>query len=188
MSDDLIQLGSKNATAVAGALNPGEDVRVVVAGLRNQGIVATDSRVIVVKAGFMAGATFGEKMTTYAHSAITAIEVHKGMSTGVVVVRAAGETPNEVRYWANARKSGKTEESAYKARNAIPIARRMYKRVDTAVAALRGLLADASNPSPAAEPAPDPIAQIARLKELLDAGAVSDEEFAAKKAALLEHI
>ena len=42
-----------------------------------------------------------------------------------------------------------------------------------------------SSPAPAAAAALDPIEQIARLAKLKDAGAITEEEFAAKKKQLL---
>lgn len=178
---DALDRYPKLRTALAPALQAGEAVKVVVEGAYSQFVVGTDRRVIVYKRGFMAGATFGNKLTSWEYRNITGIQLDSHMASGVLIVRAAGEEKIQASYWA----SGKG--SAKQAPNAITFARKPNAEIQAAVAALRQLIAEAqSGAAPAAGPAAsDGIEQLKQLAQLRDSGILSADEFEAKKREIL---
>ncbi|MEW5934462.1 MAG: hypothetical protein AB1816_12870 [Bacillota bacterium] len=76
--------------ALEEALAPGEEVVVCLRGCPGEALVATPSRLIVVKAGFPSGAWFGRKAKSYPLSAVSSVEVSCGLLFGRVQVTVAG--------------------------------------------------------------------------------------------------
>jgi len=72
-------LHAKAVEAVEQALAPDESVQLVVHGLSNQAIVATDRRVLVFKKGFMAGASFGSELTSWTYRSLVGVQIHTGL-------------------------------------------------------------------------------------------------------------
>jgi hypothetical protein len=164
-------------------LQPGEQVHVVIEGAHGQWVVGTNRRALVVKKGMMAGSTFGKKVASWEHRNMTGIQLDSHMTTGVLIVRAAGEESVNASYWATGKGSAKD------APNAITFGRRPSPDVQASVARLRELISHAQSPAMMAPPAgPDGIEQLKRLAELRDAGVVSTTEFEEKKRELLGRI
>ncbi len=161
-------------------LRAGEVIRVVIHGANGQAIIGTDSRLFVIKPGFMAGASFGVEATSWSYRNLVGIQVHKGMVTGSVVVQAPGQSGTNSGYW------GGDKSDPYKAPNAIPIAGN-WQEVRSAVAELQNLIDEAHNPAQAAPPAraASVADELKKLAELNQAGALTDEEFAAAKQQLI---
>jgi hypothetical protein len=166
--------------ALAENLREGEVVRVVIHGANGQAIIGTDSRLFVIKPGFMAGASFGVETTSWSYRNLVGVQVHKGMMTGSVVVQAPGQSGASTSYW------GGGKSDPYKAPNAIPIAGG-WQEVRSAVAELQNLVDESHQPGPA--PAPRVEISIAeelkKLAELNQSGALTDDEFAAAKQHLI---
>jgi len=162
-------------------LEPGESVEVVIAGAFNQFVVGTNRRVVVIKKGLMAGATFGGKLASWEHRTITGVQLDTHIATGVLIIRAAGEEPVNASYWAE----GKGSPSH--APNAITFSKRPSQAVQDGVAKLRQLIAQAHQPVAAPESAAiaDPLEQLKQLGALRDSGILTTEEFESKKAELL---
>lgn len=59
-----------------------EHVEFCLVGLSGQTLVALDRRILIIKRGWLAGATFGAKVTTFAYGDITGIEVRTGAMRG----------------------------------------------------------------------------------------------------------
>lgn len=70
-------------------IGPAENVHVCLVGQSGQAIVALDDRLLVLKAGFMAGATLGGKAESFPFHQITGIEMKLGPITGVLVIQTA---------------------------------------------------------------------------------------------------
>ena len=163
-------------------LTAGEQVRVVVPGANGQAIIGTDTRAFVCKPGFMAGAAFGSKITTWSYKQIVGIQVHKGMMSGAVAIQAPGQTASETGYWGN------KNDDPSKAPNAIPVAGN-WKTVNRNVAELRQLIAaHQEGTSTSSPPTQSPMDQIRQLVELRDAGVLSEQEFEDKKRELLSRM
>ncbi|MEW5936114.1 MAG: hypothetical protein AB1816_21230 [Bacillota bacterium] len=90
-NDGLVEaLPGGLALALEGVLVPGEEVVVCLRGCPGEALVATQSRLIVVKAGFPSGAWFGRKVKWYPYHAVTSVEVSCGLLLGRVQVTVAG--------------------------------------------------------------------------------------------------
>jgi hypothetical protein len=176
----VAKLKKRVREALTENLRAGEKIRVVIHGANGQAIIGTDSRLFVIKPGFMAGATFGVEATSWSYRNLVGIQVHKGMVTGAVVVQAPGQSGTNTGYW------GGDKSDPYKAPNAIPIAGN-WQEVRSAVSELQNLIDEAHSPV-LATPSP-PAASVAdelkKLAELNQAGALTDEEFAVAKQQLI---
>lgn len=163
-------------------LREGEAVRVLIVGASNQAIVGTDTRLFVIKPGWLAGATGGVEATSWSYRNINGIQTHKGLMTGAVIVQAPGQSGSSTSYW------GSDKSDPFKAPNAIPIAGD-WESVKAGVAELQELIDRAHEPAPSAPAnggaAASIAAEVKALAELHQAGALTDEEFAAAKRRLI---
>ena len=110
------RLKSSARDALLTNLREKETVRVIVVGLSGQAIAGTDSRVFVLKPGFLAGASFGVETTSWNYRQITGVQIHKGMKTGAVIIQAPGQAGVSTSYWKE------SDSDPFKAPNAIPVA------------------------------------------------------------------
>jgi Short C-terminal domain len=180
--EQLLATKPKLQQALSGCLESGERIKVLIIGAFDQAVIGTDRRVLVYKAGFMAGASFGRKIASWDYRNVTGIQFDVHMNSAILMVHAAGTEPVKASYWA----SGKG--SAQQSPNAITFASKPADAVAASVAALRNLVAGAQSVHPVAPPEPDAADQIRKLGELRDAGLLTDDEFQAKKAELLKRI
>lgn len=180
---DFDKLKGRVKKALGENLAADETIRVIIHGAFGQAMIGTDTRVFVCKPGFMAGAAFGAEVTSWSYVNLVGVQAHKGLTTGSVVLQAPGQTGKRTSYW-----GGKDEDPA-KAPNAIPIAGD-WKQVQTGVARLRQLIDRAHTPAaplPGAAPAPPSTAdELRKLADLHGDGVLTDAEFQAAKARLLE--
>lgn len=181
------KLGRKEQQAVEKNLLPGEAVICQVVGASNQALVVTNRKTLIIKAGFMAGATFGAKVTSFDLRTVASVEVRVNMMTGTLQISAGGLQTSDKGYWGTGR------ESAFQSPNVIPFPRGQENDFQRAAAIIRELAAAAHTPAsptaqteaPAASIAPDPIEQLRKLAELKDAGVLTAQEFNRKKADIL---
>lgn len=194
-------LHRKVVAALRQNLHQEEAVAVVINGPHAQAMIGTQSRVFVYKKGFMAGASFGSELTEWNYRSITGVQLHTGMMSGAVVIQASGQAGHKTSYW------GQGESDPYKAPNAIPVLR-PFDVAKQGVAVLRRLVEEAHRgpashaPPPAVAVSPTPglnghaaaqtpsdgrpiTDQLRELADLHNAGALTQEEFAAAKARLL---
>lgn len=165
--------------SLAQNLHSGETVKVVIVGAGGQAIVGTDTRLFVLKSGFLAGATFGAEVTSWSYKNLLGIQVHKGLATGGVIVQAPGQSGLDTSYW----RSGKGD--LWKAPNAIPVAG-AWDQVRLAVAELQQLIDTAHSPQAAPASGTSSVAdEVKKLSELRESGALTNSEFAAAKQRLL---
>ncbi|MEI6501285.1 MAG: SHOCT domain-containing protein [Armatimonadota bacterium] len=176
-------------------IGPEENVHVCLVGAGGQALVALDDRLLLVKTGFMAGATFGGKAATFPYDQVTGIEMHFGAATGVLAVQTPsyqGILPHS--YWTQDR-----NHDPWKLPNCIPIARNAAKTFPPYLQMIRNRIdkgywedgiGESGPPSVQSSPTQlsggDSLAdQLKTLTELHGAGALSDEEFAQAKGKLL---
>jgi hypothetical protein len=129
-------------------------------------IVLTDRRLLFVKEGWV-----GKKSTDFPIEKVSSIEFSSSLLLGKVVVHASG---NRSEIDQVNKQDGKRIVDNIRARLSQPPPQ------PAAAPAVAGQ-SDAST-------APDPVEQIKKLAELRDAGVVTEEEFAAKKAQLLDQV
>ena len=161
-------------------LREDETVRVVIGGSSGQVMAGTDSRVFVLKPGFVAGASFGVETTSWSYRQVTGIQVHQGMKTGAVIIQAPGQSGVSASYWKE------SDSDPFKAPNAIPVGGD-WTAIRRGVAVLQDLIDHAQGAvhppltSPAPNSTPSMAAEIKELAELHAAGALTEEEFAARR-------
>lgn len=182
------ELNRHAAKEIAGALESGEEIEVVIAGPSNQAVVGTDRRAFIYKKGFMAGATLGSELTSWDYRNLVGVQIHTGMMSGAVVLQAPGQQGVSTNVWKN------KDSDPYKAPNAIPV-NRPFDDAKTGVAKLRQLVAahHASHAAhapaaPITPPATSITQEIRQLAELHAGGALTDEEFSDLKAALVRRV
>ena len=153
-------------------LHPGEEPRVVVPGAAGSGIVATDTRAIILKAGARFGAPFGERSKAFEYESVIGVRLDTEGSRGVIAVDAPVKIASCRVYWADSR------DNAWKARNAIPV-ERPYEPARSAVDAIRGLLESYRDrhPAPASgRMAPAPVPRPVKALPETEPAAEQDDE------------
>lgn len=76
--------------ALDGAIPAGEPIVVSLNGSAGEAVVATDRRVIILKAGMAAGSLLGQKANSFEYSRITGVDVDAGLVYGRLQVRGPG--------------------------------------------------------------------------------------------------
>ena len=179
---EFSKLKPKVQKALEANLAPGETVRCIIRGAHAQAMIGTESRVFVIKPGFMAGATFGVEATSWSYTNLIGVQVHKGLMSGSVLLQAAGQTAKNTSYW------GQGKDDPAKAPNAIPVVGE-WDHVQAGAALLRQLIDDAHAPrssKPVDAPTSRLIAdELRKLVELRSEGVLTEDEFESAKARLL---
>jgi hypothetical protein len=177
-------LHKKAVEAVEETLAPDEVVRLVIHGVSNQAIIATDRRALVFKKGFMAGASFGSELTSWAYRNLVGVQIHTGMMSGAVVLQGPGQSGTRTSYWRS------DDSDPHKAPNAIPLTR-PFDRARARVAELGRLIDEAHRrdreaaPTTRAATAESVAEELRKLADLRAEGVLTDAEFADLKARLL---
>jgi hypothetical protein len=135
------------------SIEPGEKVEILLVGAHSQIVVGTDRGILVLKKGFMAGATLGHKLSSWEYRNVTGVQLDTRANSGILIVHAGGEEPIKSSYWA----TGKG--SAAEAPNAITFASKPSADAQAGVAQLRKRVADAHAPQQSAS-VPDPVEQL----------------------------
>jgi hypothetical protein len=171
----------KMQKALRGVVQPGEQVLDWIEGLRHQGAVLTDRRVIVAKSGINAGAVMGAKVTSFPFDLISAIEVQtSGVRTVLTVQTPGGRSSSGFL-------SGNTlGNDVWSSPNTVPFGRADHDRAQrfaqhaTRVRSEK-VLAGGNTPAVATSVADE----LSKLAALRDAGILSEAEFTDQKARLL---
>lgn len=164
-------------------IHPGENVRFCLNGNNSQSLVALDERLLIVKVGFMAGASFGGRATSFNYSDISGVQVNTGLMTGTIEIHTPGLGATKASdFW-----SSKDKEDPFKLPNVLPINKGNVKVYQPYLEQLRSLIAAAKGSGAAAQPTaqPDLVAQLTQLKQLFDAGALTAEQYETAKEQLL---
>ena len=159
-----------------------EELFICMPGLRGEALAATDSRVIVLKAGIGSGAGLGRKAKSFPFSHITSIEVSCGLIQGRLQVSAPG----------TAEAGQGSLKEAYHAENVVNFAKGSkktspgYKEFTEAAKALRQLVHEAqTGSSQSARGQDSSLADLEKLADLRDKGIITPEEFESKKKQIL---
>jgi Short C-terminal domain/Bacterial PH domain len=167
--------------ALAGTLTSSETVLVSLNPNLGEGIAVTDQRVIVLKAGSIAGAgSFGKKAITYTYSQLTSVEHREGPFGGHIKLLAAGveESGPPSNDGDNCKRENVVTYSSRGLRETMREVVRMIQEHITS--------AHSAAPGPAsAAGVPDLADQLLKLSTLHAQGVLSDAEFAAAKARLI---
>jgi hypothetical protein len=136
-------------------LLPGEQPLVVVPGVAGSGIVGTESRVLVLKAGARFGAPFHARSKAFEYDCVIGVRLDTDSSPAVVAIDAPLKIATSRVYWADSR------DDPWKARNAIPVEGSSFGLALERVVQLRALVTAYRNRHPAlsqreARPPPPP--------------------------------
>jgi hypothetical protein len=148
---------------------PGEQVGEITTGYYGGGtglIILTDRRLLFVKEGWV-----GKKSTDFPIEKVSSIEFSSGLLLGKVVVHASGN------------RSEIDNVNKQDGKRIVDNIRARLSQAPPQPTAATPVTAQAG-----AGTASDPVEQIKKLAELRDAGVVTEEEFAAKKAQLLDQL
>jgi len=192
--EEIIEAKSRLYGGLNRVLEPGEQVLVIVVGALRQAVVGTDRRLFVYNAGNQAGVMFGRRAKSWDYADVANLRLDIGAKGGVLTVVPVVPDQEILAYGASGH--GTPQQSP----NAITFASKPGTMVAARVHALLQMVADAHEARDAAmPPAPeptqpaashqsDPFEEIRKLGELRDAGFLTDDEFEAKKAQLLDRI
>jgi hypothetical protein len=201
-------LPAKTLKIVRPHIAQNEAVFLCLVGGFGQALIALGDRVLIAKAGLMSGNVFGGKVNTFPYREITGVEIHTGMTTGVLVIQTPSFPGIQAgSYWAKGKGSNPAELP-----NALPLPNKnVVSAWQEHLALLRtGIASGGLKPAdttqhpdlgppifltPIAPPAPANVPdvptnggiadEIEKLAKLRESGVLSDEEFAQAKAKLL---
>jgi hypothetical protein len=185
MPKELIdELPERLEHTLAQVLTPGETVHVKLKGAYKQALVCTDKKVIILKAGFMAGHFFGDNTFQMPYGRISGAEVKFHLLTGYFELSSGGMENTQKSYWST---SGE-KSNPWKAPNCVCIEDRT--KVDRFRAACDFILTFQPNQhplpdAPSSSGEDDVISMLERLATLKERGLLTDQEFQEKKAELL---
>jgi zinc-ribbon domain len=131
-------------------LLPGEEPRVVVPGAAGCGIIGTDTRALVIKAGTRFGTPFRGRCKAFEYESVIGVRLDTESLPAVVAIDAPHKIVSCRVYWADPR------DDPWKARNAIPVDPAGFGIVLEHVVALRALIEAFRKGHPAIAPHPAP--------------------------------
>jgi hypothetical protein len=183
--EELIEAKSRLYGGLNGVFEPGEQPLVIINGPSQQAVVGTDRRLFVYKSGNKAGAMWRRKVASWAYADVADIQLLAGEKSGSIWVQPLVPDVHTGTYGAAG------HGSAQQAPNAISLASRPGPLIESRVEFLRSMVAEArgagSGP-PQGETSADIAEEIRSLGALREEGAITEEEFQAKKAQLLERM
>lgn len=188
MPEELIEeLPAKIEATLAEMLGQGESVLVKLKGAFKEALICTDSRIIILKSGFMTGQVFGTDAFQQPYSAISGVQVKYNLMSGYFEVSAGGMQNSAKSYWS----SDKNADPS-KAPNCVSLNSKAQKlNFQAAASFITNKLGEMRMGAPreatqlSGSPQDDVLAALEKLGALKDAGILTDDEFASKKAELL---
>lgn len=194
------RLNTRTSQAFRRLCGDGPEPWMILVGNNQDGALAAwDDRLAIVKAGaitgHLAGTTGGERTGVFYFADVNGLEFTSGLLDGVLEVSVGGGAGADRGQLAGLWTRG---EDPARSNNALKMDKFDYKAARESIDELRRRIGEAKRPTvtvnvttptpPDAAPAqakPDVLDQIKRLAELHAAGALTDDEFAAKKTDLL---
>jgi hypothetical protein len=181
-------LGQKESDLLRRNLVPGERVLGQVIANFGQAIIATDHKVLIIKTGLMAGATFGGKATSFDYRTMVGVEVRSGFTHGEFELIAAGLSAPQGSRSRDKRRIEESPNGVVFPATSSRIFDKMATKIREMTAAAHGS-GVAVNPQPAASaPSASIPDQIRALSDLHASGILTDDEFSTKKAELLSRL
>jgi len=160
-------------------MRPDEDVRFCLRGDLGHALVCLDDRLVILKAGFHAGTTFGAMAATIFHQDVTGIQLRMHFVSGWIEISSPSFQGRERKHTRQPRSS---DRDVYKLPNCVPISRRHVEAFRGPLAELRQLVAESK-----LRPAVGSVAtELERLAALRRCGVLDEQEFLAAKSRVLE--
>lgn len=155
------------------------------AGLTSQALIATETRLFVVKVGVLAGSTGGGRYVGLHYSDVTAIQTQLGIMNGTLSVQAPGYGATQTGdFW-----SSKNQQDPLKLPNVISWSKMEDKKFADELAYMRQRIQESKGSravaaTPGAAPAQQLTEELERIAALHAQGHLTDDEFAAAKSKL----
>jgi len=93
------QLPSRLEKVLLELLESNETIHIKLKGAFKEALVCTNKRVLILKAGFMTGQTFGSSVFQSTYRNITGVQVKKHLVTGYFELSAGGVQNQPTSYW-----------------------------------------------------------------------------------------
>lgn len=156
-------------------------------------LAAFEDRAVIIKAGFWtsmgAGSLGGERTASFNFHDITGVEYNAGMMNGVLEILTASYSGTKNQdFWKGTLSSTNSNSSnPATLSNTLLLSKSEYREYSKQIGELRKRIADSKKPQVVAAPVEGKslAAQILELKELLDSGIITDQEFNSAKAKLI---
>lgn len=167
---------------LATSLHRNERVFVKLRGVYKEALACTDTRVIILKAGWMTGQLFGTDIFQCPYQNVAGAQVNFHLVTGYFEVSAGGMQNTKKSFW-----NTDNGVSAAKAPNCVSISGRV--RADKFRQACAFIMHMASGSASAEiQPNGDSINTLEQLAKLRDTGVISVADFESKKAHILSRL
>lgn len=134
MGEVLIEkLSIKLERLLGDILDEREQVRVKLQGAFAEALVCTDTRIIIIKTGFMTGHWFGSNVFQIPYERVTNVEVKFHLISGYFEVATGGMQNMSKSFWASS-----SERDPTKAPNCISITKSMTSRFSSVASMIMG--------------------------------------------------
>ena len=167
--------------ALATSIHRDERVFVKLRGVYKEALVCTDSRVIILKAGWMTGQLFGTDMFQFPYQNVAGAQVGFELLTGYFELSAGGMQNAPKNFW-----STSNSVSPAKAPNCVTNAGR--DRADKVRQACAFIMQRSSTGRNGLQMNDDSLGTLERLAKLRDTGVISTTEFEQKKTQILSRL
>ena len=115
-------LGKRAKKVLEENIRKNEKVFFCLKGIFGQVMVALDKRLLIIKPGFFAGATFGSRVTSFYYKDITGVEINTGLIFGVIeICTPSHQGSTEKDFWSIGNKD------PFKISNCLPIEKSKLK-------------------------------------------------------------
>jgi hypothetical protein len=175
------QLPEKLERTLATSLHRNERVFVKLRGVYKEALVCTDSRVIILKAGWMTGQFFGTDMFQCPYQNVAGAQVKFQLVAGYFELSAGGMQNAPKNFW-----STNGSVSPAKAPNCVSIAG--SDRADKFRQACAFIMQRSASGGGGIRSSDDSLGTLERLAKLRDTGVISSAEFEQKKAQILSQL
>jgi len=162
-------------------------------GAFKEGLICTESRVIILKGGFMTGQMLGTNAFQQPYSNIAGVQVQWHLMSGYFELNGGGMQNTQKGYWSQNRKTDpakapncislNSKAQAEKFRQACSVILNKVDEVRRVAPPPPGIV-----PPLPTTPNDDLLSTLERLGKLRDAGVLSEEEFLTKKAEVLKRL
>ncbi|MDP9439884.1 MAG: SHOCT domain-containing protein [Actinomycetota bacterium] len=163
-------------------LKDGDTIRFCIQGVSSQAIVALQDRMLVIKPGWEAAASFGARVTSFYYRDVTGIEINTGLMMGVIEINSpAYQGTGTKDYW-----STRKDHDPRRATNCIPTTKGDLKKLKPSLDELERLVREAKEGGRRPANNGGIVAELAKLAELRDSGVLTEEEFGRAKNRILD--
>lgn len=174
----------KDALQASASIVPSDEtIYVALKGAFKEYLICTDKMVYIIKKGYMTGHMFGDNLFNMPYTNITNAQIDYHLATGYFIISAGGIENRPLSYWSQ------NNDSAQTAPNAISITGNTQKNLfhDAANFILQKISSDTSVDPITSKPmeARSLSDELRELKELLDDGIITQDDFNKKKSELL---